>query len=137
MGECGCSAEAVGKMPLPDGTTLVVEVYPGCDYCGADWALSIASFKADDPELKFYHDDTPVITFDRMGYWHRQILDADKLRASFKRFAEKPDDEYDPTNYAMSEFIEHGGLRDAFPYNHHTGATAPAINDDDFEDEED
>lgn len=117
MGECGCSAEAVGKLPLSDGTTLIIEVYPGCEYCGADWALSVAKLKNDDPELTFWHDDTPLMTFDRMSYWHRTILDADKLRESFKRYADKPDDEYDPVNYAMSEFIEHGDLRDAFPYN--------------------
>lgn len=123
MGECGCSAEAVGKMPLPDGTTLVVEIYPGCEYCGADWALSLAHFKNDDPELKWWHDDTPVIAFDQMGYWHRTILDADRLRASFKKYADKPDDEFDPVNYAMTEFIERGDLRDAFPFNHQSPVT--------------
>jgi len=116
MGECGCTAVAVGKLALPDGATLIVEVYPGCEYCGADWALSIARFEKDDPDLKFWHNDTPLITFDQMGYWHRQILDADKLRKSFAQYADAPDDEFDPVNYAMGEFLERGDLRDAFPY---------------------
>ena len=136
MGECGCSAEAVGKLPLADGTTLVVEVYPGCEYCGADWALSLASYKTDDPDLKFWHDDTPLITFDKMGYWHRMILDADKLRKSFARYADKPDDEFDPTNYAMSEFIERGDLRDAFPFNDPSPVAAARRSNDEGEDDE-
>ena len=122
MGECGCSAEAVGKIPLSDGTTLIVEVYPGCEYCGADWALSLLSLKNDNPDME-WHEETPVITFDSIGYWHRPILDAEKLRASFAQYADKPDDEYDPVNYAMDEFLDRGGLRDAFPYNHPDATT--------------
>lgn len=135
MGECGCSAEAVGKLPLDEKTTLIVEVYPGCEYCGADWALSLLRVANDDQSMKWDFADTPVITFDEMGYWHRQILDAERLRKSFAQYADKPDDEYDPANYAMGEFIERGDLRDAFPFNHTVlGVPADASDEDDEED---
>jgi hypothetical protein len=58
------------------------------------------------------------LQLDNRGYWHRTILDAEKLRTSFRKFAKDPTDDLDPTTVAMEEFLERNGLRASFPYNH-------------------
>lgn len=123
MCECGCGDfRPVVKMPAPDGW-YAIEVYPGCEYCGASWALTVAHIKAgatnrgDEMTL----DETPEAVFDeRMGEWHQPILDANVLRAEFAKSVEA-DDEIDEDStaaeiatYAFDDWVNRGGLLDVF-----------------------
>lgn len=73
MGECGCTASPIGKLPVGDHV-IIVELYPGCEYCGADWAISLLRVDPKDKNDRWALEDAseaPTITFDQLGYWQR------------------------------------------------------------------
>jgi hypothetical protein len=122
MRECGCGEfRPIVKMPAPDGAWYAIEVYPGCDNCGASWALTVARIAAAD----LHHDaetlaETPEASFDKvMGEWHQQILDADILRAEFAKSVEGDDTPEDTppseiATFSLGEFVSRGGLITVF-----------------------
>lgn len=51
MGECGCGPDQIVRFPAPgSGRWYVLELHPGCRYCGAEWGLGVSVTSETDEE---------------------------------------------------------------------------------------
>lgn len=108
MGECGCRPDPIAKFPAPGGW-YVVEVHPGCNYCGTEWGLGVSRVRPGSewydlgriPEARFFEIDGDL-------RWGTLILDTGALR---REFARDDPDEFSDANMALDEFVSGEGLR--------------------------
>ncbi len=58
MGACGCGEwDPSAKLPGPDGTFYVLQVYRGCEHCNADASVIITKMTPD--ELALWESNVP------------------------------------------------------------------------------
>lgn len=113
MGECGCGElNPIAKLPKANGIWYLLEVYPGCTYCGTSWGLGVTWIAEDSEEWEWFKD-TPTLEFDRYQQWGTTILDIAVLRQQFK-LEEGGEDDLGEVNFALEEFVSHGGLQRVF-----------------------
>lgn len=115
MCECGCS-ERLGLVRFPAmkaRTWYVIEVYPGCTDCGTHWGLAVVLADEQEEFGEILIRETPVGEFDQYSQWAARILDTTVLRQLYKAELWQ-DDEDSPDAFAFDEFVNRGGLIDAF-----------------------
>jgi len=111
MCECGCGDQlGIGRVAAGPGVWLVLEVYPGCQDCGTDWAVGLTRVKEGTDDFRWFCEEYPVIEFDRLGMWGKKILDTEILKQEFMK-EQGTGDDLEDTVFAFTEFVDHGGLR--------------------------
>jgi hypothetical protein len=114
MCECGCGElRAMAKLRAPGGGWYAIEVYPGCRDCGTGWALGASKIAAGREEEEYLLENVEEVVFDQYGTWGRPILDTDVLLDQFAKDV-GGDDDLGEANFALQEFVDHGGLQAVF-----------------------
>ena len=125
MCECGCGEfRPLVKLRVAGGW-VGIELYPGCENCGTGWALGATFVRDGSEEAEYLLDGTPDMVFDERGQWGLPILDLDVLRRLFAEYAENGDDPDGEANYALSEFLSRGGLRQVYHETRYPSAPSP------------
>jgi hypothetical protein len=111
-GQCGCGDfDGLVRFAGPDGTTYVLEVYPG--YEGCDTGVMVTIYKMDESEaISWRVEDIPEWRFeDRPAWLNVRVVDHELLKAKLDAFHEAHLEEYDIDGFIHDAVPE--ALRDA------------------------
>ncbi len=114
MGACGCGElQPLARLKADKNKWYLLEVYPGCTYCGTSWGVGVTLIK-ENRDFDEEWGSVPIIELNKnLDQWGFPILDTEILKQEFKDVLQDQD-ELSAPNFAMEEFVESDGLQNVF-----------------------